>query len=284
MSAIKKKMHLMKLDKENMFDKVDQLEQKLIEAKNVYEKQCEEISVLEKRITQLQNDVTQANQQVEETNTKLETKSAQLSETEGEVVSLTKKMRGLEEELESADSKYLATSAKLEEAVKASDECERVSKVLENRQVADEERIAVLEKEVEQTVVFGEEADRKYEETARKLATIDVDLERSLSTLIASEGKILELEEELEIVGNNMKSLEISEQEAISRQENYEDTIAQLTEDLKDTESRATEAEKALVKLQKEVDRLEDEVAAEKDKVSVVNGELDSTFAELTGF
>lgn len=40
----------------------------------------------------------------------------------------------------------------------------RVSKVLENRQVADEERISALEKEVEQTVVFGEEADRKYEE------------------------------------------------------------------------------------------------------------------------
>jgi len=267
-----------------MFDKVDQLDMKYVEAKNIFEKQCEEISSLEKRIAQLTNDVTQANTQVEETNSKLEAKTAQLATTETEVVALTKKLRGLEEELESTDSKYLATSAKLEEAVKASDECERVSRVLEDRQVADEGRIAVLEKEVEQTIVFGEDADRKYEETARKLSTIDVDLERSLSTLIASENKILELEEELEIVGNNMKSLEISEQEAAVRQENYEDSIAQLTEDLKDTEDRCTEAEKALIKLQKEVDRLEDEVAAEKDKVSVVNGELDSTFAELTGF
>jgi hypothetical protein len=38
---------------------------------------------------------------------------------------VTKKMRTLEEELESADGKYLATSSKLDEAIKASDESER---------------------------------------------------------------------------------------------------------------------------------------------------------------
>jgi len=38
MEAIKKKMQAMKLEKENAFDKADQLEQKLNEQKNVYEK------------------------------------------------------------------------------------------------------------------------------------------------------------------------------------------------------------------------------------------------------
>jgi len=40
------------------------------------------------------------------------------------------------------------------------------AKVLENRITADEERIKVLEKELEMTIVFGEEADRKYEEVS----------------------------------------------------------------------------------------------------------------------
>jgi len=150
--------------------------------------------------------------------------------------------------------------------------------------IGDEERISSLEKEVEQTVTFGEEADRKYDETSRRLATIDVDVERAQQTLTSSENKILDLEEELEIVGNNMKSLEIFEQEAGLRQENYEDAISDLTENLKDAESRATNAEKAVLKLQKEVDRLEDEVAVEKEKYTSVNADLDSTFAELTGF
>jgi len=38
MEAIKKKMQAMKLEKENAFDKADQLEQKLNEQKVVYEK------------------------------------------------------------------------------------------------------------------------------------------------------------------------------------------------------------------------------------------------------
>ena len=37
-------------------------------------------------------------------------------------------------------------------------------KVLEVRTLTDEERIQVLENELEMTILFGEEADRKYEE------------------------------------------------------------------------------------------------------------------------
>jgi len=42
----------------------------------------------------------------------------------------------------------------------------RSAKVLENRITADEERIKLLEKELEMAIVFGEEADRKYEEVS----------------------------------------------------------------------------------------------------------------------
>jgi len=40
----------------------------------------------------------------------------------------------------------------------------RGRKVLEERIIRDEDRIQVLEKELEVTILFGEEADRKYEE------------------------------------------------------------------------------------------------------------------------
>jgi tropomyosin 1 len=156
--------------------------------------------------------------------------------------------------------------------------------VLENRIINDEARIGEVEKELETTILFGEEADRKYEETARKLAITEVDLERSEGRVQTSEMKTIELDEEVKVVGNNMKSLEIAEQEALQRQETYEMTIASLTERLTDAENRAIEAERNVTKLQKEVDRLEDELAAERDKFRLVLGELDSTFTELTGF
>lgn len=100
----------------------------------------------------------------------------------------------------------------------------------------------------------------------------------------AAESKLLELEEELKIVGNNMKSLEISEQEASQREDSYEETIRDLTQRLKDAENRAQEAERTVSKLQKEVDRLEDELLAEKERYKSISDELDSTFAELAGY
>jgi len=68
------------------------------------------------------------------------------------------------------------------------------------------------------------------------------------------------------------------------REEAYEETIRDLTDRLTDSEDRLNAAEKTVVILQKEVDKLEDELLGEKDKYKVISNDLDSTFAELTGF
>ena len=49
--------------------------------------------------------------------------------------------------------------------------CCRGRKVLENRNVNDEERIVQLEKELEETIMLGEESDRKFEE-ARLIVSV----------------------------------------------------------------------------------------------------------------
>ena len=46
--------------------------------------------------------------------------------------------------------------------------------------------------------------------------------------------KIVELEEELRVVGNNLKSLEVSEEKALQREEGYEDQIRSLSTRLKE--------------------------------------------------
>ncbi|KAA0183776.1 Tropomyosin [Fasciolopsis buskii] len=129
-------------------------------------------------------------------------------------------------------------------------------KVLENRTIADEERINQLEEQLKESTFMAEDADRKYDEV----------------------NKITELEEELRIVGNNVKSLEISEQEAAQREEAYEENIRDLTERLKaatkqrkqyetrladltaklaEAEDRAQESERLVNTLQADADRLE---------------------------
>ena len=117
-----------------------------------------------------------------------------------------------------------------------------------------------------------------------------------------SEFKIIELEEELKVVANNLKSLEVSEDKANKREDYYKTEIKRLTGKLKQSETRAEFAEKSVVKLQKEVcpvpqmntllsnfvyeqvDRLEDELVNEQDKFKAITEELDATFAEMSGY
>ena len=46
--------------------------------------------------------------------------------------------------------------------------------------------------------------------------------------------KIVELEEELRVVGNNLKSLEVSEEKALQREDSYEEQIRTLSARLKE--------------------------------------------------
>ena len=68
--------------------------------------------------------------------------------------------------------------------------------------------------------------------------------------------KILELEEELRVVANNLKSLEVSEEKAVKRETSYKDQIKSLTNKLKQNTSGAEFVEKSVQKLQKEVSLL----------------------------
>merc|ERR1711974_482220 len=72
----------------------------------------------------------------------------------------------------------------------------------------------------------------------------------------AGETKILELEEELRVVANNLKSLEVAEEKANAREKAYKEQIKSLTTKLKQAEARAEFADKSVQKLQKEVDSL----------------------------
>jgi tropomyosin-1 len=121
-----------------------------------------------------------------------------------------------------------SATAKLSEASAAADESERARKVLENRSLADEERMDALENQLKEARFLAEEADKKYDEVARKLAMVEADLERAEERAEAGEAKIVELEEELRVVGNNLKSLEVSEEKVILRTINPHEFIFRI--------------------------------------------------------
>ncbi|XP_028041080.1 tropomyosin isoform X10 [Bombyx mandarina] len=211
-------------------------------------------------------------------------KNTALKRAESEVAALNRRIQLLEEDLERSEERLATATAKLSEASQAADESERARKVLENRSLADEERMDALENQLKEARFLAEEADKKYDEVARKLAMVEADLERAEERAESGESKIVELEEELRVVGNNLKSLEVSEEKATKREETYETHLKLLDAQLKEAEARAEFAERSVQKLQKEVDRLEDEVVEERSKYKAIAEEVDQTFADWSGY
>ena len=82
---------------------------------------------------------------------------------------------------------------------------------------------------------------------------MESELERAEERAETGEIKIIELEEELKVVANNLKSLEVSEEKANQREESYKEQIKTWTARLKQAEARADLADRAVTKLQKEV-------------------------------
>ncbi|KMZ03422.1 uncharacterized protein Dsimw501_GD19006, isoform B [Drosophila simulans] len=207
--------------------------------------------------------------------------NTQLKRAESEVAALNRRIQLLEEDLERSEERLGSATAKLSEASQAADESERARKILENRALADEERMDALENQLKEARFLAEEADKKYDEVARKLAMVEADLERAEERAEQGENKIVELEEELRVVGNNLKSLEVSEEKANQREEEYKNQIKTLNTRLKEAEARAEFAERSVQKLQKEVDRLEDDLLNVRGKNKLLQEEMEATLHDI---
>merc|ERR1712080_801813 len=255
MEAIKKKMQAMKVEKDNACDRVDKCEEACKAARLRASKAEDEVDELMTKARPLETEL-------DLTNERFGLVSIQLDEKE----------------------KMVAASGKLDKAATASDDSERAKKVLQSKADEDEKRIAALEKDLKEAREKAEAADVAYDEVAKKLAQCDADLEKAEERAEVGETKIIELEEELRVVANNLKSLEVAEEKANQREKTYKEQIKTLTAKLKQAEARAEFAEKSVMKLQKEVDRLEDELVTEQEKFKAITEELELTFAEMSGY
>jgi len=274
----------MKVEKDNLCDRCDEVEQKMKESLLRRDKSEEEFTELTQKSKTLEIDLDKFAEKLEKQVMSQEAKEAQVLAAEAEFNRLNRRVQELEEDLEITEQKYVLAIQKYDKSATAADDSDRMAKVLQNRATEDEAKLVGLSDELKKAQHRAEEADKKYDEAQKKMVEAESKLEIDGERADVSEFKIIELEEELKVVANNLKSLEVSEDKANQREDFYKTEIKRLTGKLKQSETRAEFAEKSVVKLQKEVDRLEDELVGEQDKFKAITEELDATFAEMSGY
>merc|ERR1712122_311803 len=139
----------------------------------------------------------------------------------------------------------------------------------------------------------AKKADTALAETVTKLATMSKEADGILkkvkyfenktmnNEMELEEGKLKDVETELETIGENMKQLEISAEKATEREEKLKDKILNLMDRFKVAEARYEYGESNITKLNHRIDDIEDEIYREKLKIKKVSDELNDTFDDM---
>merc|ERR1719219_1907609 len=128
---------------------------------------------------QLESDLDVTQEKLMNANQRLEEKEKALQNAEGEVAALNRRVASLEEDLEKSEERLLTATQKLDLAATAGDDSQRMCKVLENKALSDEARMESLENQLKDARILAEEADKKYDDIAKKLQMVESDLDRA---------------------------------------------------------------------------------------------------------
>merc|ERR1719422_685417 len=174
---------------------------------------------------------------------KLEEMEKKASNAEGEVSGLRSRLILLQENNEKQEERLCKATLELAGACKRADGPVKKRIELENEVSSNEESIDGLDKQLEESKFTLAASESKYDDISRKLATLEADAGRAQERADAAEKKIMDIEEELKIVGANMQTLEMGEEKTIKREENYQVEILDLRQKLKASEYRGEQAE-----------------------------------------
>merc|ERR1712111_134641 len=195
-------------------------------------------------------------------NESYEEKDKMHKEVEADIAALSRRIMLMEEESKKAEVNLANTVTKLALSSKQADEVLKKVKVVESKCMNNEVTIEELDKNLRQT---------------SKLGVQEEELKRAIERAELAESKLKSIEEELQMVGENMKQLELSAEKAVEREEKLKEKILSIQNKYKMAEGRFEYGEMNITKLNQRIDDIEDEIYREKLKIKKVADELGDT-------
>merc|ERR1719347_2379604 len=212
---------------------------------------------------------------------KLEEMEKKAGNAESEVSALRSRLILLQENNEKQEDRLAKATLELAGACLRADGAVRKRMELENGESSNEESIDSLDKQLEESKFTLSASESKYDDISRKLATMEADAVRGNEKAEVAEKKIMDIEEELKVVGANMHLLEMSEEKTMRREESLQAEITDLRNKLKLSEYRGEQAEMNIQSMNVRIDQVEEDLLGEKYKIKKVSDDLNQTFEDM---
>jgi len=125
------------------------------------------------------------------------------------------------------------------------------------------------------------ESERRYDDVSRKLQMTESELERAEGRAEAAELKVKNLLEDMQSLSNKLKAMQGKVDKAGKREQIFDKAIEDLRAQLTRAEQHGSEADRTIAKLQRDVDRMQDEVLQTKLQYQSLREELDPYAREI---
>ena len=209
---------------------------------------------------------------------KLEAKEKAYSTAAAEAAGLNRRLWLLEEEVSKSEEKMAKAVLTLSKMSKRADQEVKMRQTLENKNTANEGESDDLESKLKEAKTMLEDSEMKYEDIFRKLRTLETELNLANERAGAVENKIIQLEEELRVVGQNLQTLEVSEEKSKEREDGYQKQLLDLRTRLQTAVQRDENATMNIGRLNIKIDRIEESLLSEKLKIKKVSDDLAGVF------
>ena len=200
---------------------------------------------------------------------------------ESEVSGLRSKQILLQERAEKQEERLAKSILELAISSQKADVIVKTKHSLENSVSSNEEQIDNLEKQLKDAQFVNGESERKYEDISRKMATIETDAVRGNERANAAEKKIMDIEEELRVVGATMQTLEVGEEKSRLREEMLQVQILDLMNKLKASEYRGENADMNIQRINVRIDQTEEDLMQVKLTIKKSSDDLDRIFEDM---
>jgi len=281
MDSIRKKMQALKYETDGMIKNTEDYEEQTREA-NEKADQCDcDIRDFTKKISKLEGAFEETFEKMQKTNTDLDEKKIVMQEKESELSALSRRTFLLEDEVQKSEIKLAKATLELGLESKRADKIIKVVNAATSKSMNDEVEIEALGKQEREAKFMLADSEKKYEEIFRRLGVMEEELKRAVERADNCQKKVESIDEELKVVGENMKQLEVAEEKALIREEQYKDKILALMDRLKFADGRAEYGEMNITKLNQRIDGIEDDIVREKIKGQHVSNEMSDTFVDI---
>jgi len=244
--------------------------------------QCDcDIRDLGKKINALESEFDTTCNSLLANESKLGELDKELGKHEEEISALNRRQQLLEGENKQTDEKLAATVLNLAQTSKSADSILKQVKFAESKNMNNEVSIEEQDKSCKEAAKMKRDSEHKLEELSRRLGVMEEELKKTEERANSADQKVLDLEEELKMIGDNMKQLEVSEENALKREEVYKGKISVIANKLKMTINRTEYGEKSITKLNHRIDEIEDDIVRQKQKIMKISNELDETFDDM---